>query len=255
MSNCARSRLTVPIVGDFQIGKSTLVNCLLEDNVALMGKKRLATTKESETYPLNDVVAVCDTPGTDDPEPGIADKTEKAVSTAEAIVFVVSGRIRKTFHEWLAKTPRIPCVVLYNCMDEDFWNPQCGDIADICADIEREELAPNGNLARCIVVQGHYVWPVNILWGLFGLGLLDDEKAVENVRCNLPDGLGINVKAMTETDWRNKMWELSGIEPFKNVLLNLPLELLKHVAAHPDQEIDRIVNCFDAEFKKRWSAA
>ncbi len=255
MNDCVQNRLTVPIVGDFQIGKSTLINCLLGDKVALMGKKRLATTKESKTYPLNDVVAVCDTPGTDDPEPGIANKTEKAVAAAKAIVFVVSGRIRKTFHEWLAKTPKIPCIFLYNCMDEDYWNPQSCDISEICADIEREELAPNGNLARSISVQGHYVWPVNILWGLFGVGLLDDEQALKTIRSSASINLGINVESMSETEFREELWNYSGIEPLRKVLHNLPLELLKHAATHPELEIDRIVNRFAEEFRRRWSAA
>ena len=255
MIDSAQSRMLVPVIGDFQIGKSTLVNCLVEEKVASMGKKRLATTKEVNTYPLDDFVAVCDTPGADDPEPGIVEKTEMALTSATAIVFVASGKIRKTIHEWLSKTSIIPCIFIYNCMDEDCWNPQSCDISEICSDIEREELEPSGHLARCIPVKGRYVWPVNILWGLFGVGLLDDEQAVEKIRSSASLDLGISVESMSETEFRAELWNRSGIEPLRKVLHNLPLQLLKHAAAHPELEIDRIVNRFAEEFRRRWSAA
>ena len=54
---------------------------------------------------------------------------------------------------------------------------------------------------------------------------------------------------------RAEMLKRSGLLPVRDFLKNLPLELLKHAAAYPEQEIDRIIDRFAAEFKKRWSAA
>ena len=60
---------------------------------------------------------------------------------------------------------------------------------------------------------------------------------------------------LQDYEFRTEMLKRSGLLPVRDFLKNLPLELLKHAAAYPEQEIDRIIDRFAAEFKKRWSAA
>ena len=252
------NRLKVPIVGDFQIGKSTLVNYLVRSLVAPMGKKRFATTKEVQNYSFGNWVDLQDTPGADDPEPGIVEKTEKALARADAIVFVHSGKTPAEHASgvlsWLSKTPGVPFVFLYNCMDEGVWDPQDADIGEICKDIENELLDPNGYLSRCIPIHGRFVWPVNILWGVFGIGLVKDSNVILDIRRVAKEDLGLDVDSMKDSVFMETMWDRSRIEPVRDLIENLPLEMLRHAASNPQQESDRIVDRFVAELKQRWSA-
>ncbi len=250
--------LSIAVVGDFQRGKSTLVNCLLGRDAAEMGRGP-STTHENRDYKLSAAVTITDTPGfnangTDD---GTA---SSAIDKANVVVYVheskALGETCANVFKWARDGGRQMLFVL-NCRNFEKWSPD--ENADIVATIDAE--LENKNLKSIMVpINGRIVTPVNILWARFGLGMMDskssgDAKDIRKIRSYAEDDLGIPAQEMPEEDFREAMLCRSGFLPVWEFLRNLPLELLKHAVSNPQREIDRIVDRFAAELKRRWSAA
>ena len=145
-------------------------------------------------------------------------------------------------------------VFLLNCLNFEKWSPDENDniVSTIEAELETKRLKP-----ITIPLNGRIVTPINILWARFGLGLIDSDSKedmmdIRKIRSYSEDDLDI---AAESGALRTEMLRRSGFLPVRDFLKNLPLELLKHAVTHPEQEINRIVDRFAAEFKKRWSAA
>ncbi len=143
-------------------------------------------------------------------------------------------------------------IVLFNCTDIiTGWIPDLPETIDTC-DAIRKELDDDGMVDACLAINGCIVTPINVLWAQFGLGL------------PIPDAKKSDIREFTRRQLRKdgddsalraEMLRRSGFLPVRDFLSNLPLELLKYAAAHPEREIDRIVNRFAEELKKRWTAA
>ncbi len=251
----------IAVIGDFQIGKSSLVNCLLAETLAETGKGFFPTTEEAAEYPIAPGVVIVDTPGFNDPgfngsRRELESMTEGEIAKADVILFIKTEKILgERDKEILRKADGKKIIVLFNCTDRTVgwkgWIPEEKGNADTCDKI-RHQLVKEGldNFQLCI--DGKNVVPVNILWAQFGLGLpVDDvqrnnitEFAVKDLKLNAADSL-----------LRAELLRRSGFSPVQDFIKNLPLELLKDAAANPKREIDRIVNRFAEEFKKRWNAA
>ncbi len=247
--------LTISVVGGFQRGKSSLVNALLGRDVAEMGRG-LSTTHENSLYSLSPAVSIIDTPGFD--ANGKDDGTAaSAIDKSDVVAYVheskslgetcadVFKRVREQGKQML---------FLLNCRNFDKWSPD--ENGDIVATIEAE-LENKGLKSIMLPLNGCFVIPLNILWARFGLGLIDsdskeDMRDIRKIRSYAEDDLDI---AAESGALRTEMLNRSGFLPVRDFLKNLPLELLKHAVTHPEQEIDRIVEHFAAELKKRWTAA
>lgn len=250
--------LTISIVGGFQRGKSSLVNALVGRDVAEMGRG-LSTTHENRLYSLSPTVSIIDTPGFD--ANGEDDGTAaSAIDTANVVVYVHES---KSLGETCADVFKRVCeqgkqmVFLLNCCNSEKWSPD--ENADIVATIEGE-LETKGMLPSVIPVAGKAVFPVNVLWARFGLDMMDPEnaaeaKAIRKIRMAAEDVLGTEIESMPVDTLRAEMLRRSGFLPIRDFLRNLPLELLRHVAANSEREINRIVERFAVEFKKRWNVA
>ena len=248
--------LTVAVVGKFGGGKSSLVNALLGRNVAKMGRG-LSTTHENSLYSLSPAVSIIDTPGFD--ANGKDDGTAAfAIDKANAVVYVHESKpLGETCADVFMRVREQgkQMIFLLNCR-EDFgkWSPDENE--EIVTTIEAE-LENRGLKSILLPLNGNFVSPLNILWARFGLSLADfnsqdDVRAIRRICSYAEDDLDI----FAEGDaLRAEMLKRSGLLPVRDFLKNLPLELLKHAAAYPEQEIDRIIDRFAAEFKKRWSAA
>lgn len=258
------NRLTVAIVGGFQRGKSTLVNAFLGCDVAEMGRG-LSTTHENNVFPLTSSVAIIDTPGFD--ANGKDDGTaEKAIREADAVIYVHES---KTLGETCADVFRLAVLhgkrilFLLNCMNDQNWSPSENDdiIRTIAAELSmKKELSMKSLKRTMIPIGGDIVVPVNVLWARFGLGLVSGvtdagQKTVRKIRRYAEDALGLAVEEMSEDEFRSEMFRRSGFQPVDAFVKNLPFELLKEAVADPGTAIDRIVDRFAAELKKRWFAA
>ena len=96
------------------------------------------------------------------------------------------------------------------------------------------------------------VFPINVLWAQFGLGQPISGKQRDDIVEFAKTKLGLDLE---ESALRAEMLQRSGFLPVRDFLKNLPLEILKHVATNPQREIDRIVDRFAEELRKRWAAA
>lgn len=250
--------LAIAVVGGFQRGKSTLVNCLLGRDAAEMGRG-LSTTHKNRDYKLSEAVTIIDTPGFN--ANGEDDGTAAAAIDAANVVIYVheSKSLGETCADVFKRVreQRTQMIFLLNCRDFEKWSPD--ENADIVATIDAE--LENKSLKSIMVpINGRIVTPVNILWARFGLGMMDskssgDAKDIRKIRSYAEDDLDIPAQEIPEEDFREGMLCRSGFPPVRDFLRNLPLQLLKHAVANPEQEIDRIVDRFAVEFKKRWIAA
>ena len=243
----------IAVVGGFQQGKSTFVNALLERDEAEMGRG-LSTTHENKEYSLSSSVSLIDTPGfnANKADDGTA---ATAIDKADVVVYVheskalgnacpgIFSKIRK-FGKRM--------VFLLNCCSFDKWSPAEND--DIVSTIEAE-LNDKRILQAVLPVSGRPVCPLNVLWARFGLGMKVDSNDAKKIRIVAEEDLDLSLGDITGELFRAEMLRRSGFLPVRDFLKNLPLELLKDAATHPEREINRIVNRFAEELKKRWSAA
>lgn len=247
--------LAISIVGGFQRGKSSLVNALLGRNDAEMGRG-LPTTHENSLYSLSPAVSIIDTPGFN--ATGEDDCTAaSAIDKSDVVVYVhESNQLGQKYDEVFnrALAARKKMVFLLNCLNFEKWSPDKNDdiVSTIEAELETKRLKP-----ITIPLNGRIVTPINILWARFGLGLIDsdsqeDARDIPKIRTYAEEYLDISASGDA---LRAEMLARSGFLPIRDFLKNLPLELLKHAAAHPELEIERIVNRFAEEFRRRWSAA
>ena len=245
----------VVVIGDFQIGKSSFVNCLLAENLAETGEGFFPTTEASAEYMLAPGVSVVDTPGFNDSRRELEDRTNEEIAKSDIILFIktekILGERDKTI---LRKSGGKKTIVLFNCTDKTVgrrgWIPDAKANADTCDKI-RSQLVKEGMDTKQLSIDGRTVVPINILWAQFGLGL----PITESQQNDISEFAAKEKLNETDSVLRVEMLQRSGFLPVRDFLMNLPLEILKHVAANPQREIERVVDRFAEELKKRWAAA
>ena len=252
----SRNVIRVAIVGDFQIGKSSLVNCLLAESAAEVGEGYFPTTEEAGEFPFSSGVVLVDTPGFDDTRTELTKQSEEQIGSADAVLFVKTDKILGDRDERiLCLAGRKPQIVVFNCWDRTHgrrgWIPELPENKETCATI-RSELERSGMGDSVLHIEGNPVCAVNVLWAQFGLGLDISNEQRDDIVAFAKTKLGL---ALDENALRAEMLCRSGFLPVRAFLTNLPLELLKHATANPQWEIDRIVDCFAENLRVRWSAA
>ena len=248
--------LRVAVVGDFQIGKSSLVNCFVAESCAETGEGYFPTTDAVAEYPFDPGVRLVDTPGFNDARPELTKKSEKAIESADVVLFI---KTEKTLGERDGGILRLsggkPLLVLFNCTDKTLgrqgWALEHPINTEICGTIEAQ-LAEYGFAPSVIRIDGRLVTPINVLWAQFGLGQSISDEQKTDVAQFARQKLGLD---LPEMELRAELLGKSGFPPVWDFLKNLPLELLKHAVSNPQRELDRIVDRFVAELKKRWPAA
>ena len=251
----SKNELRVVVIGDFQIGKSSLVNCLA-DARAEIGKGYFPTTDTATEYSLAPGIVLVDTPGYDDANRERTKISDAEIEKADVLLFVKTEEI---LHEHdvaiLRKGQRKPVIVLFNCTDITLgkygWILDLPENFNTCEAICKE-LDVSGLSSACLSIGGRLVTPINVLWAQFGLGLPISEKKNDDILKFARENLR---KTGDEPSLRAELLQKSGFLPVWDFLKNLPLELLKHVVSNPQREIDRIVDRFSEELQNRWSAA
>ena len=252
----SRNGLRVAVVGDFQIGKSSLVNCLLAASTAETGEGSFPTTAAAAEYPFAPGVILVDTPGYNDANPEMSHISDGEILKADAVIFVKTETTLGARDLCiLRKADRKPMLVFFNCtaatLGQAGWIPSLEENTATCDSIRRA-LREEGLAGSVLAIGGRMVTPVNILWAQVGLGLsIPEEKrnaASDFVR------RWLHLAGDTPA-FRMELLRRSGFLPVRDFLDNLPLELLKNAVSDPQREIDRVLDRFAAELQKRWSVA
>ncbi len=239
--------ISVAIIGNFQIGKSSLVNALLQKNVSQTGNG-LATTHRNRCHKLSPFVSLIDTPGlnANDKDNSTADK---AVSSADVLVYVHESKMlgdeTKRLEELIHKGKMI--LFLLNCKNREQWDPSDKQNQRIVQEIEAE-LELNGILDGFLRLGSTVVHPVNLKWALYGLGLLEQKENVKMPRY-AKENLDIQTEiADSPQALRERMMQSSGFPAIREAILNLPYLLLHEAALNPEREIARFVAIFQTSF-------
>lgn len=119
--------LRIAVVGHFQAGKSTLLNCLLRRPYAKCGESTWSTTVRSKSYPVqNQHLILIDTPGVN-AEEAHTKEMRQSLGQADAAILVVKGTSAMNdtlIHEIIAPiaTSSLPLFVVINTWDDQSWN-------------------------------------------------------------------------------------------------------------------------------------
>lgn len=247
------------VVGNFQIGKSTLVNALTGYNQAEMGRG-LSTTKENRSFRLADDVELVDTPGFD---AVLKDDStaSAAIMASDLVLFVreekaLDGNVYpRIINQAIGAGKR--GLFVFNNTNLDAWSPEEDPCIEICKTIESQIAKYEQFFLR---LDGRLVTPVNALWALYGLGLLEGaapgvstseaqkKKAksdTEKIVRYLTDDLGLD----GNSDLKSEALRLSGVLPIRAELSKLPMQVLKQFAKDPQSEVDLVVEAFAAKLK------
>ncbi len=245
-------KIIIAVVGEFQIGKSSLINCLLGRKEAKIGNGWKSETPLCADYEMADDIVIVDTPGVDDR----SDRDEEAMSAIKRAHCVLVIKDNKDipaelYDGWVrkARDEGKPCVFVLNCVEGDrdrkrHWDPKSEFNAKFCNDIHGEFIGRNG-FDMFMSIGGDAVLPVNACWAQYGLGILDDDDKSEDVETMLVK-LGVDDK-----DFKQDAFERSNVKGLCDFIGNIRLELLTHYLRRKEQIIRRFTDRFCEEFAKR----
>lgn len=248
--------IRLAVIGDFQLGKSSLVNCLLAKAQTKTGRGYRPTTDVVTEYPLAPGVLIVDTPGFDDKCRERTLLSEASIRTSDAVLFMkMDTQLKDHDERILGLVDGKPLIVVFNCWDRtqgsSGWKPNLPENVETCEIIQRD-IERLGMADSVLHIGEKPVFPINVLWAQFGLGQPISGKQRDDIVEFAKTKLGLDLE---ESALRAEMLQRSGFLPVRDFLKNLPLEILKHVATNPQREIDRIVDRFAEELRKRWAAA
>lgn len=249
-------KIEIAVIGRFQIGKSSLINCLLGRSAAKVGNGWKSETPSCVTYALPEDILLNDTPGFDDKEARDKD-AEEAIKRADCIVFVKDNNRSpdEVDLNWVHKIKCLrkfcPCLFVVNCVEGDrnrdrHWNPRSDFNAQFCEDIQKEFITKNG-FDMFVKIGGQCVLPVNACWAQYGLGLLEDAEKIENIEDWLRH-VGVR-----EGDFKDEALARSNFSILREFIESIRIELLANFLNRKDQVIRCLIDSFCEEFVKRLS--
>ena len=239
--------MSVAIVGLFQQGKSTLVNCLCRENKVEMGNGwKSETSQNSAAIVVSDSLEVIDTPGMDDTQER-TEEARKAIEIADSVLVMLDNEKALGEKDLAVMKCAVELhrrlILLCNCKNASppAWKPLSAENRAYCERLG-EQIALEGWEASVLPVDGRKVFPVNLQWARYGLGLL--EATNEDFEVLADRFRGGRKEALGESQFL----------PLDRFLRALPLEVLKAIAAHPDQEVERVGRRFADLFGQRMKA-
>ena len=244
-------KIEIVVIGRFQIGKSSLINCLLGRSAAKVGNGWKSETPTCVTYTLPEDILLNDTPGFDDKEERDKD-AEEAIQRANCLVFVKDNNRSPDDVDlnWVHKIKALrtfcPCLFVVNCVEGDrnrarHWNPRSDFNAQFCENIQREFITKNG-FDMFVKIGGRCVLPVNACWAQYGLGLLEDEEKIEDVEDWLRH-VGIQ-----EMDFKDESLARSNFAILREFIESIRIELLTDFLQRKDQIIRHLIERFSEKF-------
>lgn len=243
----------IAVVGEFQRGKSTLVNCLLGRAAAKRGRG-LRTTASVAEHIIAPGVVIVDTPGfnaeLDDDKAALT-----ALASASAVVLLredkgPDNRFGSTVAQ--IRNSGKPCLFLCNFSNADKgWIPDAEDEAVLALEAELEGLGASDSFVTPPGCSGKAV-PVNLLWALWAQGLAPE--ADDCISDWAEEELGMGLAGDGKADLRCELMRLSGFPPVREFLRTLPAQMLRMATSDPAREIERMLALLTTGFRKRWDA-
>ncbi len=252
-------KTTVAIVGEYQIGKSTLVNCLLKSCKAITGRG-LRTTAEIQRYELTSLVDLVDTPGFDASKAD-DEMASSAIKDAFSFILVMKAKMlsdtdmeimRKIF-----KTGRRSLLV-YNCDNMANWDPEDENNQNVSQNIEAQ-IANAGLNDACMPINDDSILMVNALWAAYGLGLLQQQAESKNdTVAEWAKGEIRKIEKFIKGEfddiplgqYKEEMLRRSNINVLIDFLEEMPLKVLISFTQDASKEIKRISDRFLADLQK-----
>jgi len=245
-------RIVIAVVGHFQFGKSSLINCLLsgESRKAPVGNGWKSETSETDQYDLPNGDVLLDTPGVNDTAERDTCAME-AIKQAHCVLFVGSNErdLSEVYSNlaWQIKEQNKPCAFVLNCCRKEgkYWDPRSEVNADVCKNgIGASFIGKNG-FDMFMEIGGGLALPVNVCWAQYGLGELEDDELIDDVETKFrKEGVG-------DSQLRDVAWARSNVSALREFVLNVRLELLSHFLRNKDLVIQKMADAFCAEFAKR----
>ncbi len=244
--------ISIVVIGNYQIGKSSFVNALLNSNKAKTGRG-CATTHKNRRYKLSPIIEIYDTPGIDANDKD--DKTaDKAIESADFIIFIHENKMLDDTSIALIRdltNKGKPLLLLVNCNNLSIWNPADEENILIAQNIE-SQLASSGLINNFLTSNGKIVHLLNIYWALFSLGLInsDDNKTNKaylyaKSMLDLPEDTIENENTLCDM-----IMKKSGFPVIREIIEDLPYRQLLNAVANPQKEIIRFIAIFKDTLEK-----
>lgn len=275
MSSAKLPKIT--IAGEFQNGKSTLVNCLLGAKYAPTGHgcrttscctyflygetnaapRQIYGATPSENYlevtcnrPILKDAILIDTPGfdvnNDDDE-----AAKDAIRKSDIIIFVhgfgqlgeKSFRILKTIQ---SAGKRI--LFLMNCKDLQNWSPKDKHNMGIANNIEHD-LFNHGISSSLISIQSKKVWPVNPIFALYAAGQLEKERDFsQGTTKRHAIYLLKNIQSLDKN--KEQLYQESAIPEVRRVIEEAAIMPLKELCKNMEQELQALTERWTSRLRK-----
>lgn len=188
--------MNIGVLGHYQNGKSTLINCLMGRMVCAMGDGVISTTKKISRHEFRNGLYLIDTPGMDANE---QDNTETS-SVIEQLDFAIIVLQNKGVSEKdmvainLLQQYGVPMIILVNCIDygnKNKWSPQSEFNKNILSSIKPQFIGKQ-------LVAGIDILLVNLQWYWYSIeGYRQEskekqEELLERIECILGGNVDIN---------------------------------------------------------------
>ncbi len=230
--------MNIGVLGHYQTGKSTLINCLMGELVCAMGDGAISTTKKNSKHLFREGVFLIDTPGMDANAQDDAE-TSSIVKQLDFSIIVLQNKEISTKDLVainLLQKFGVPILVLINCTDyanKNKWNPQSDFNKTILRNVE-------ATLQNKLLVCGIEILLVNLQWywyAIEGYKKEDGEKQNEVIeRVNYLLGHNIDNTILKEQSNVPKL-----IHFLSNDSNFVPIQLYQKLNCNLNNEIEYIV--------------
>lgn len=275
MSSAKLPKIT--IVGEFQNGKSTLVNCLLGAKYAPTGHgcrttsccthflygetnatpRNIYGTTPSENYlevtcnrPILKDAILVDTPGFDANNDDDA-AAKDAIRKSDIIVFVQGAQqlSEKSFQILQAiRDAGKRMLFLMNCKDLQNWSPKDKHNMEIANNIEHD-LFNHGIASSLISIQSKKVWPVNPIFARYATGSLEKERdSAQGITKQHANYLIKNIRILDKS--KEQLYQESGIPEIRRVIEEAAIMPLKELCENMEQELQALTERWTSRLRK-----
>ncbi len=240
--------MSLAVIGNYQIGKSSLVNALLEHNVALVGARGggTTTTLQSQPFSFSSYVRILDTPGLG-AKSDANETAKKDISAAHYLIYLHdnTGTLREAEINAISDFTSSGCSALFlmNCTNREIWSPDDEQNLQIAQSIEAE--LKGVGLQDCFLpIDGEIVQRVNLLWANYALGLLP-EDSTEAVMVQKTFAREYK-EEMNNPDFnlRSKILEQSHFPAIRDVIATLPNRWLQYAKNNLQFEKNKFIAIF-----------
>lgn len=197
--------MNIGVLGHFQNGKSTLINCLMGKLVCATGDGAISTTKKNSWHEFRKGYFLIDTPGMDADEKDDSETSSVIEQLDFAIVVLQNKGI--SMKDWVAinllQQYGVPMLVIVNCTNHENrnkWSPQSNFNQNILNNIKPQF---NGKL----LMPGIDILLVNLQWYWYSIQGYKQEnnnkqkELLERIENHFGETIDINLKEQSNVPY------------------------------------------------------